>query len=334
MSLPRVYAAINAITAAFASHGIARERLNLDDGYTYRGVDEVTERLAPLLAEHKLCILPRVLERTQGERIDPAGESLIHVSLRVAFDLVSVEDGSSHTIEAVGEALDHSDKASAKAMTSAYKHAVLHAFCIPVSGHEDADRSSPGRNSTAALPAPVEGWAQWAEDIASVVSSCATPEAIERLLASNRGQLSGLAREQPDEYARIGRAIAVRRKELAQPVGVTQSVGAAAAGMAGAGVGSVPAAKLGAGKPKAGTPRVGAARGTALPKAVPVEKARAVKPAPSGKERSIVPSEAGPGEARSPGKPAPATRSAPASTPARALVAVPPAGNAGVLEHG
>ena len=175
MSLPRVYAAINAITAAFAHHGVAKERINLDDGYAYRGVDEVTERLAPLLAAHKLCILPRVLTRTQRERIDPVGESLVHVVLQVAFDLVSVEDGSMHTIEAVGEALDHSDKASAKAMTSAYKHAVLHAFCIPVNGRDDTDRSSPGRHSTAALPAPVQGWLQWAEDIAAVVTACATP---------------------------------------------------------------------------------------------------------------------------------------------------------------
>ena len=218
MSLPRVYAAINAITAAFAHHGVAKDRINLDDGYAYRGVDEVTERLAPLLAAHKLCILPRVLTRTQGERIDPAGESLVHVVLQVAFDLVSVEDGSMHTIEAVGEALDHSDKASAKAMTSAYKHAVLHAFCVPVSGRDDADRSSSGRHSAAALPAPVEGWLQWAEDIAAVVTACATPEAIERLLASNRAQLSALAREQPDAYTRVGRAIAGQRKVLAQPV--------------------------------------------------------------------------------------------------------------------
>ena len=218
MSLPRVYGAISAITAAFASNGLPKQRINLDDGYAYRAIDELVERLAPLLGEHKLCILPRVLERTQGERIDPAGESLVHVVLRVAFDLVSVEDGSSHTIEAVGEALDHSDKASAKAMTSAYKHAVLHAFCVPVSGREDADRGSPGRNSCAALPSPVEGWLQWAEDIASVVTACATPEAIERLLASNRAQLSALAREQPDAYTRVGRSIAAQRKVLAQAV--------------------------------------------------------------------------------------------------------------------
>lgn len=331
MSLPRVYAAINMITGAFANHGIPKERINLDDGYAYRGVDEVALRLAPLLAEHKLCILPRVLKRTHGERIDPAGEPLVHVVLRVAFDLVSVEDGSSHTIEAVGEALDYGDKASAKAMTSAYKHAVLHAFCIPTSGRDDPDRSSPGRGSTAALPAPVEGWAQWAQDIASVIDSCATPEAIERLLVSNRGQLSGLAREKPDAYVRIGRTIAARRKALAQPV---------AAAVAGAR--SNGTAKLGTGTAKASTARFGAARRVASPKVVSVELGRAVKPAASGKEREAAPG--GPGPVAPDGivpvkshprsKPAPPARSASSSKPARSLAAAVPAGNVGVIEHG
>ena len=298
MSLLRVYRAISAITAALANRGVAKDRINFDDGYAYRGIDEVALRLAPLLAEHKLCILPRVLKRTQGERIDPAGESLIHVTVRVAFDLVSVEDGSLHTIEAVGEALDHSDKASAKAMTSAYTHAVLHAFCIPVSGREDADRCSPGRNSTAALPAPVEGWAQWAQNIAAVVSSCATPEAIERLLASNRAQLSGLAREQPDEYARIGRAIAVRRKALAQPLGAVAATAAGAAGAAGPAEapsrapGSRPGAARSApgaariapgigtpGKPVSSTQQRGAARRTSSRKAASSDPGHAAQPA-------------------------------------------------------
>ena len=305
MSLPRVYSTINAITAAFANHGLPKERINLDDGYAYRGVDEVTERLAPLLAEHKLCILPRVLERIQRERVDPTGESLIYVSLRVAFDLVSVEDGSSHTIEVVGEALDHSDKASAKAMTSAYKHAVLHAFCIPVSGREDADRSSPGRGSTAALPAPVEGWAQWAQDIASVIDNCATPrEAIERLLASNRGHLSALAREQPDAYAGIGRAIAGQRKALAMSAGKTAKSGQPTA----------PAAKR---RPAAVT------RPTAP-----------AKPTASRKLRPIVAAGTSPVTASSSRKPASSAKPAPRDQSPRALVAPAAAAKAGVLEHG
>ena len=44
----------------------------------------------------------------------------VNVLLRVAFDLVSVEDGSVHTVEAYGEALDEGDKGTAKAMSAAY----------------------------------------------------------------------------------------------------------------------------------------------------------------------------------------------------------------------
>ena len=46
MSLPRVYSAISAITAAFASHGLPKERINLDDGYAYRAIDEVAADIA------------------------------------------------------------------------------------------------------------------------------------------------------------------------------------------------------------------------------------------------------------------------------------------------
>jgi hypothetical protein len=215
--IARVYPAINAITQAFAADGIAKTRINLDDHYAYRAIDDVLDRLAPLLATHKLCVLPRVLEREASERIDPEGAILSHVALRAAFDLVSAEDGSSHTIEAYGEALDHSDKATAKAMTAAYKAAVLQAFCIPVSGSEDADQRSPRLGSANGASAPVEGWRQWADDLSAVVGSCMSGEAIDRLLAGKRAQLAGLARECPEHYAALGQAIATRRQELDVP---------------------------------------------------------------------------------------------------------------------
>ncbi len=62
--IPRVYGAINAVAAALARDGIAKERLNTRDDYFYRSIDDVLSRVAPLLAEHRLCILPRMLERT------------------------------------------------------------------------------------------------------------------------------------------------------------------------------------------------------------------------------------------------------------------------------
>ena len=70
MSAPSVYAAINAITAELATKGIAKTRTNEVDDYKYRSIDDVLDRLAPLLSTHRLCVLPRALERTVTEGAD------------------------------------------------------------------------------------------------------------------------------------------------------------------------------------------------------------------------------------------------------------------------
>ena len=103
--------AISSVAAALALDGVAKTRLNARDNYLYRSIDDVLGRLAPLLAKHRLCILPRVLDREASVRQDESGKALIAVTLKVAFDLVSAKDVSCHTIEAFGEALDPGDKA-------------------------------------------------------------------------------------------------------------------------------------------------------------------------------------------------------------------------------
>lgn len=227
--IARVYTAINAVSAALAQRGVPKERVNVADDYVYRSIDDVLDRLAPLLAEHKLCILPRVLNRKQELLTQPGGEVLVHVTLRVAFDLVSAEDGSSHTIEAFGEALDYSDKGTAKAMSSAYKYAVLQAFCVPVMGSEDGDAASPRHRRDTSKCEPVNGWAQWAADIGEMVASCMTCEAIDRVVTTHRPLLAALAREQPELYAKLGENIAARRTALskaAAPISVKPATAA------------------------------------------------------------------------------------------------------------
>jgi hypothetical protein len=120
------------VAAELSRTGIQKLQTSAEDQYRFRGIDDVLKRLSPAIADAKLCILPRVLERSVVERAGLNGSLLISVSLKVAFDLVSAEDGSRHTIEAFGEALDGADKATAEAMTAAYKYAVLQTFCVPV----------------------------------------------------------------------------------------------------------------------------------------------------------------------------------------------------------
>ena len=215
MSAPQVYKAVTAVAAELSGAGIPKRHRNERDDYRYRSIDDVLNRLSPLLAKHKLCVLPRVLERTSTDRVGEGDLLLVGVTLRVAFDLVSSADGSSHTVEAFGEALDASDKATAKAMSSAYKHAMLQAFCVPVAQIADADASSHRLKRNRSHPRePVEGWAMWTSGIVDIIESCATREAVERLRQRQRLLLTAISREKPDLYAQIGAAFAKRTAEL------------------------------------------------------------------------------------------------------------------------
>ena len=136
----KVYQAINAIQSDLAKTGIEKNRRNQQgSGYNFRGIDDVYNAIAPLLAIHKLCILPRMLSRHCDERLSKSGGSLFYVTVEAEFDFVSSEDGTKHTVKTFGEAMDSGDKATNKAMSAAYKYAAFQAFAIPTEGDNDAD---------------------------------------------------------------------------------------------------------------------------------------------------------------------------------------------------
>lgn len=134
-----VYKAINAVQRELATVGITKDRRNTQQGYNFRGIDDVFNALSPLLAKHGLCILPRVTERDQVERQTAKGGTLFFVTVGMEFDFIASEDGSKHTIKTFGEAMDSADKATNKAMSAAYKYAALQAFAIPTEADNDAE---------------------------------------------------------------------------------------------------------------------------------------------------------------------------------------------------
>lgn len=218
MKAPLVYKAINAVAAELAHVGIPKTNTNLKEQYQYRSIDDVLNRLSPLLAKHGLCVLPRVLERIAVDRQSAHNTLLVSVGLKVAFDLVSSRDGSRHRVKTFGEALDEGDKATAKAMSAAYKAAMLQTFCIPLAGNEDGDADSPKLGTRSHQAEPVQGWEQWSRDIAEMVGVCETQEALARVQNSNRALLKAIGRERPDLYAALGDAFGARKSSLAAPI--------------------------------------------------------------------------------------------------------------------
>ena len=154
-TVPKVYGAIIQVMKAIGSAGISKERKNEQQGYKFRGIDDVYNALNGILAEANLCILPRVLKRDVTERATQKGGVLFYVVLDMEFDFISAEDGSKHVVAVVGEAMDSADKATNKAMSAGYKYACMEAFCIPTEGDNDADRTT---HEVAAKPVPEDCW--------------------------------------------------------------------------------------------------------------------------------------------------------------------------------
>jgi hypothetical protein len=168
MNEKKVYKAIAEVTSKLAKEGISKARKNEQQGYKFRGIDDVYNALAPFLAEAKLCILPHVEHRECVERINHKGTALFYVTVQVRFSFVSAEDGSEHQVVTYGEAMDSGDKATNKAMQ---------AFCIPTEGDNDADgqthevKAAPSRITPVAgsLAALLPSEQETARDIAATI---------------------------------------------------------------------------------------------------------------------------------------------------------------------
>lgn len=216
-----VFRAINRVTAASSADGMPKSRFNAQGQYHYRSIDDLIGRLGPLLAKHGLCVLPRVLLREAEVRNGEAGGLLLSVRLMVAFAIVSARDGSRCTVRAWGEALDQSDKGTAKAMSAAYKSAMLQLFCVPVAG-EDADAVTHRLKQKPHSPEPDQGWPAWAADIIDMIGVCETSEALERVRTRQASLLGSLRSERPNLYADIGKAFSSRTQAVLSPKAKSQ----------------------------------------------------------------------------------------------------------------
>lgn len=156
----KVYQVIANVAKDMSTQGISKGRENKQQGFKFRGIDDVFNALAPSLVRHGLVILPRMVSRTVTERQNKSGGALFYVIVEAEFDFVAAEDGSKHTIRTFGEAMDSGDKATNKAMSAAYKYAAFQAFCIPTEGDNDADATT----HDVAHAVPV-GYADWLDNI-------------------------------------------------------------------------------------------------------------------------------------------------------------------------
>jgi hypothetical protein len=121
--------------------------------YNFRGVDDVVNAVGPILRKHR--IVPGVwLEKVERRDTQTTkGNATRETTVEVLFTLTA-EDGSSREYRIPGEALDTSDKGTAKAMSVAYRIWLIQAFAIPTDEPDpDSERHERGEPPAVTVPA-------------------------------------------------------------------------------------------------------------------------------------------------------------------------------------
>lgn len=139
MEEKKIYSALAEINRKVGT--LTKSRKNLQQGFMFRGIDDVMNELHSHFAEHRVLVIPEVENYDVTERVTVKGCAMIVARAIMKFHLTA-DDGSCVTIRNVGEAMDSGDKAMNKAMSIALKYALLQLFLIPTEDKKDPDYCS------------------------------------------------------------------------------------------------------------------------------------------------------------------------------------------------
>jgi hypothetical protein len=127
---------------------ITKGKTNTQQGYKFRGIDDLYNALHALFSKHQVFITSEVLDSTREERQTKSGGTLLYSIVRVKFTLFTT-DGSSVSSIIEGEAMDNGDKATNKALSVALKYCLMQMFLIPT---EDLKSLDPDNTSPEPMP--------------------------------------------------------------------------------------------------------------------------------------------------------------------------------------
>jgi ERF superfamily len=150
----KIFQAILAVKRHLASEGVGKNQKNAQQGYSFRGIDDIMNAMAAPLVNAGITVVPNVLSRTQDVFITDSKKRVTSVALDTEFRFVA-DDGSYMTARIQSEASDYADKATNKAISFGLKYAFISVFNIPVVGADDGDFESPGNEVVDQSDGPV-----------------------------------------------------------------------------------------------------------------------------------------------------------------------------------
>jgi hypothetical protein len=213
----RAPAIVGALVGVMSSVGaVGKNSKNKDQGYAYRGIDDVMPAVHSALVANDVVALPRVLQRLTEQRPRQYGGVMYVTHVEVMFRFVSAADGSVEEVIVWGEGADVADKSTSKAQTMALKYALLHALMIPTEDIVDGDAETPdpqaGPRPNAPARARIDGdWVLEAERRTASARSTDDLGAVWNAI----GEALSAGRIDRPTADRIANGVTARRAELA-----------------------------------------------------------------------------------------------------------------------
>lgn len=141
-----VGAAIARVAAAVGA--INKDETNKEQGFKFRSIEAITDKVRPLLALHGVVIVPNVVAFEYSEQISRSGAKGIRCVARMSYEVIG-PDGGSVIGGMLGEAVDYGDKSTSKAVQMAFKYFLTELLTIG-SGDAEADLHTPDLGMAAA----------------------------------------------------------------------------------------------------------------------------------------------------------------------------------------
>lgn len=143
--------------------GVSKKGRNEQQKFNFRGIDAVVNAVGPALREVGGVVVPRLVEKLYERGVTKSGTSTIEVFLTVEFAWYGTDGGEPICGTVAAEAMDMSDKSTAKAMSVAFRTFLLQTLMLPTDEKDpDADfiergnaQTRPGKPMPAKLPVAV-----------------------------------------------------------------------------------------------------------------------------------------------------------------------------------
>jgi len=128
------------------AQAVGKDQVNKDQGFKFRGIDQVVNAINPLLKKHRVAVLPTRIQQINVERFENANKKIVTDAVTVVEFTWIAEDGSTFKTEVTGQGRDFADKAVAKSNSVAFRTLLLQSLALPT---DDADPDSESIEITA-----------------------------------------------------------------------------------------------------------------------------------------------------------------------------------------